>query len=138
MTNNILAVLFGVALIGGTFYYVNLEPEEEVEEGEEIEAEVEIEEEDLAEEEIVSLVECLEGANVIAYGSRTCPHCLALVESFGGYDIIDPIYVECSSGDKRCQTDKQTGYVPEVQIDGELYQGERSPVAIAAVAGCEF
>lgn len=137
MINNILAVLFGVALIGGSIYYVNLEPEEEVKEEEE---EVEIEEEeDLAEEEeLISLVECLEGANVTAYGSRTCPHCLALVESFGGYDVIDPIYVECSTGDERCQTDKQTGYVPEIQINSELYQGERSPEAIAMAVGCEF
>ncbi|MCF7845332.1 MAG: hypothetical protein K9M12_01035 [Candidatus Pacebacteria bacterium] len=137
MINNILAVLFGVALIGGTVYYVNLEPEEEAKE-EEIESEVEVEEEDLVEEELISLVECLEEANVIAYGSRTCPHCIALVESFGGYDVIDPIYVECSTGDERCQTDKQTGYVPEIQINGELYQGERSPATIAEVAGCEF
>jgi trans-2-enoyl-CoA reductase len=144
MNNNILAVLFGLVLIGGSIYYVNLEPEEEVEvevevkEGEETESEVEVEEEDLPEEELISLVDCLEEANVVAYGSKTCSYCLALVESFGGYDIIDPIYVECSTGDERCQTDKQTGYVPEIQINSELYQGERSPEAIAMAAGCEL
>ncbi|MDA3815126.1 MAG: hypothetical protein PF549_02050 [Patescibacteria group bacterium] len=144
MTNNILAVLFGVALIGGAFYYVNLEPEEE-----EIEEEVGVEEEEIEEEgieeeveieeeELISLVDCLEGKNVVAYGSKTCPYCMALVESFGGHDIIDPIYVECSAGAERCQTEKQTGYVPEIQINGELYEGERSPSAIAKAAGCEF
>ncbi len=140
MMNNILAALFGVALIGGTFYYVNLEKvDEEQEEQKQEEVENEDPEEVLAEKEaLASLVDCLKEKKVVAYGSKTCPYCLDLVESFGGYDIIGPIYVECSGGDERCQTDKQTGYVPEIQINSELYQGERSPKAIARVAGCDF
>jgi hypothetical protein len=142
MMNNILAVFFGIALIGGSVLYVNLEKveeEEQQEQQEQEQAESEAPEESLVDEEaLASLVDCLKEKKVVAYGSRTCPHCLNLVESFGGYDIIDPIYVECSGGDERCQTDKQTGYVPEIQIDSELYQGERSPKAIAKVAGCDF
>jgi glutaredoxin len=138
MIKNILAVLFGVILIGLTIYSVNIEKEPEQEEPEQEQSEEEQEEESSSDDDLTDLVSCLEEENVVIYGTSTCPHCLAVVESFGGYDVINPIYANCSEGDERCETDKQTRYVPEIQINGELYEGERSPEAVALKVNCEL
>lgn len=42
------------------------------------------------------IISCLDNAGVVIYGSRTCPACASLVETFGGYVAMGSIYVECS------------------------------------------
>ncbi len=89
------------------------------------------------------LVQCLQEKNVVVYGSYTCPACSQLVDDFGGSDVIKPIYVECTgiAGEEeanRCENEMQTRYVPEIQIDGELYEGSRSPQALAEEISCEI
>ncbi len=89
-------------------------------------------------DKIGQLVDCLEEKNMVIYGSKTCPACANLADSFGGYDKIEQIYVECTDDWDRCQSEKKTGYVPEIQIDGELYEEGRSLSLLASYVGCEF
>jgi hypothetical protein len=73
-----------------------------------------------------SYVTCLQEAGVVIYGSATCPACAALVESLGGLDAVKPIYVECHKETERCSNEMKTNYVPEIQINGELFEGDRN------------
>lgn len=84
------------------------------------------------------IIECLADAGVLIYGTLTCPACNALVESYGGYDVIDPIYVICNQDWDRCNEEMQTDYVPEIQIQGELYKGSRSLEDLAEAVKCVF
>lgn len=84
------------------------------------------------------LVSCLKTAGVVIYGSVTCPFCKQLVDSFGGYDVVDAIYVECSVYPDRCTNELIGRGVPEIQIEGEMYQGSRKPEEIGSAVGCEF
>ncbi len=132
MNKTILAILVGAFLISGAFYLTrstgedyktnNVANEEEVEENNNGETSI--------------LIDCLKEKEVVVYGSKTCPACTQLVSEFGGYDVISPIYVECMEERDRCTEEKQTGYVPEIQIKGELYKGGRSPEVIASEVGC--
>ena len=84
-----------------------------------------------------SLVSCLADRGVLVYGSRTCPACVALIDQFGGYDVIEPIYVECADDHERCIEEMQGRYVPEIQIGGEIYNGPRTPEALAEITRCD-
>ncbi|MFP4022587.1 MAG: glutaredoxin domain-containing protein [Candidatus Paceibacterota bacterium] len=88
--------------------------------------------------DLKELVACLDDAGVVIYGSRTCPYCSQLVESFGGRDIVDSIYVECSDEPERCQEELIGKGVPEIQIDGEMYRESRDPKVIGEAANCQI
>ncbi len=88
-------------------------------------------------EDIGELIECLEKENFIIYGSATCPYCLELVDMFGGYEKIDPIYVECTEEQEVCQENNITS-VPAIFIDNQPYQGERSIKAFAEAVNCQL
>ncbi len=136
MNKIILAILVGAFLISSALYLTK--PESSVVIEEEEEEVVEEETNDPENEEIISLVNCLKEKEVVVYGSKTCPACAQLVDGFGGHDIIDPIYVECMEERERCDDEKKTGYVPEIQIKGELYEEGRSPSDLALKVGCEL
>ncbi len=87
---------------------------------------------------INGFVQCLADAGMVIYGSRTCPACRQLAESFGGYDAISLIYVECSEEWERCSQEMKTNYVPEIQIKGVLYNGSRDLNALAEKTGCKL
>lgn len=87
---------------------------------------------------IEELVACLRDSGVTIYGSVTCPYCNQLAQSFGGYDVIDSIYVECSKEPDRCKDEMLGRGVPEIQINGEMYQGPRNPRDIGKAASCEM
>lgn len=86
---------------------------------------------------VSNLVSCLAEAGMVIYGSRTCPACAALADSFGGYEKIEEIYVECTEEQERCGLEMQTNYVPEIQIKGEVYNGPRDPDSLAEVTNCK-
>jgi len=113
MNKNILIAIVILIVILGTVYFVNVKPEK-------------------------PFIQCLADAGVVIYGSRTCPACAQLVESFGGYDKIALIYVECNEEREKCSSEMQTNYVPEIQIQGELYSGPRSPDNIADAVSCNI
>lgn len=82
--------------------------------------------------------ECLSDKGVTIYATKTCPSCSSLVESLGGYDAVEPIYVECMENQERCDEEKDTEYVPEIQINGELYEGQRSKEKLSEVTNCSL
>jgi len=152
MNKNIIIVLIALLIIGGVLYFITYEDREEIETEENEEAVEEDDEEALPEEEdeedveaevmgeseTISLIDCLEEEGMTIYGSKTCPACTMLADSLGGYEAIDPIYVECTDDWDRCEENKETGFVPEIHIEDELYEGGRSPEELAEAVGCEL
>ncbi len=94
--------------------------------------------EHVSEDQMKELVSCLDEAGVVIYGSVTCPFCEQLANSFGGYDVISSIYVECTEESERCDEEMIGRGVPEIQIKGEIYQGSRDPLDIGREVGCEL
>ncbi len=150
----ILALLFGIALVSASWYYVENYNQNDTDEKEvikeeaadqlEVESDVLLEEQSLIMEEkdtandMPTLVSCLKDNNVVIYGNKSCPACAALAESFGGYSVIDNIYIECTEEREKCNEEKETNYVPEVQIGGDVYRGNRSPSELALATNCPF
>jgi glutaredoxin len=94
-----------------------------------------------SEEELVELKkfnECLATKGFVIYGSNTCPHCRDLVQLLGGYETAASVYVECSENRERCNDEAITGYVPEIQIDGQLYEGQRNLESFSQETGCSL
>ncbi len=83
-----------------------------------------------------AFMQCLDDAGVVIYGSRTCPACARLSQEYGGYDMMSPIYVECTVYPERCQQEMLVNYVPAVQIRGEIFEGWGSPQNLSIVTGC--
>ncbi len=115
-------------------------PEEETVIGndEEIDNEVKEEPEETSGDSISQLVQCLADAGVVVYGMYTCPACAQFADSFGGYEVIDPIYVECTEEWERCNQEMKTTYVPEIQIKDSLFEGQRTPQGLAEATGCKI
>ena len=81
--------------------------------------------------------ECLANNGVVIYGSEWCPACQALIQTLGGKDAVESVYVECTQNQERCTQEAKTGYVPEIQINGEVYSGQRTIAALAQITGCQ-
>ena len=96
-----------------------------------------IEEEFNEKGDIESLINCLKTKNFTIYGSKTCPYCLDLVNLFGGYEKVAPIYVECSDQKEICQ-EKDIALVPTILINDEVYEGEKTLQAFASRTQCFF
>ncbi len=83
-----------------------------------------------------NLISCLEREGVVIYGTKWCALCARLIESFGGYEKVKPIFVDCDEDGEKCKENMFGRGVPEVQIKGEYYSGTMSPDDIAGAAGC--
>ncbi len=125
----LLASLAGIVLIAGAFLLTHdfSLPEEENKNNGRME----------------EFVECLKEEGVIIFGSSTCPACKMLEEEYGGYEVIKPIYLDCSTfGEReevaRCREEMETDFVPEVQIKGEVFKEWGSPENLAKETGCEL
>ncbi len=154
MKETLLAALFAVLLVGGAVYVTQIDdikkaPAEEEERTKQESTQDSAKEEEKAkqengqesterEEEMNGLVECLKNEGVVIYGSSTCPACRDLVQEFGGSDVIDPVYVECTREAQICSKEMQGDYVPEIQIGGEVYRGDRSPQSLGEEVGCKI
>ncbi len=134
---SILVSLVVLGLVGLTFYFA-LQAEDE--------AEGEVSSDNGSQVssqsgELISNVDeftgCLDEADAIIYGSVTCPACGRLADKFGGYEAMDPIYVECTEDGDRCASEKLTGFVPEAQVDGELIEAADIVGALSRETGCE-
>ena len=136
MKKDILAVVISVGVISGAIFLAGVTDNGSADLTGSSQEEVEVD------EEMSSLIDCLAEEDLVIYGAEWCPACTQLAESLGGYDAIDPIYVECAEGTeeeaRRCQEETQTTYVPEIQIDGELYEGPNDPQSLANEVGCEL
>lgn len=83
-------------------------------------------------------VQCLAEEEVVVYGTETCPACTSFAEQFGGYEEIDPIYVECREDPENCSLNMQTEFVPEIQISGVLFEEASTPENLGEVTGCKL
>ena len=82
--------------------------------------------------------QCLADSGLVIYGSEWCPACKALVETLGGDDKVKPVYVECTTNQEICEENKKTNYVPEIQFNGEVYEGHRTLEALSQLTGCKL
>ena len=90
----------------------------------------------LDDDSLVLFNECLAQEGMVIYGSEWCPACQSLVSTLGGKEAVAPVYVECTQEQERCAAEKLTGYVPEIQLRGEVYAGARTIAALAEATGC--
>jgi thioredoxin-related protein len=81
--------------------------------------------------------ECLAEQGLIIYGSEWCAACKSLIQTLGGYEAVQPIYIECMEQQEKCAIEKQTNYVPEIQFLGKVYEGQRTIEALAQLTGCK-
>ena len=88
-------------------------------------------------EELIKFIICLEKADFVIYGANWCGWTQKLVEMFGGFDMVMPIYVECTEESELCEEKGVTAY-PTILIEGEKYQGARTFEEIAITTGCEL
>ncbi len=86
--------------------------------------------------ELRAFNKCLADNGLVIYGSNTCPHCRNLVTLLGGYDVASSIYVECSQERERCNNEAKTGYIPEIQLNGEIFEDARTLESFAQETGC--
>jgi len=134
------------------FYFAAL-PEERIdttnnnvteeEDGEEREEDEVVENEESISEDDVDITEdfisCLEEKGVVIYGSKFCPACTMMVESLGGHEMAEPVYVECTEEEARCDEEMEGGAVPEIQIEGEVFKvGAIAPEVLAKETNCEL
>ncbi|MFW6220800.1 MAG: glutaredoxin domain-containing protein [Nanoarchaeota archaeon] len=82
--------------------------------------------------------QCLAENGIVIYGSSTCPYCGQLVELLGGSDAVKPVYVECTQNQQKCMDEMLGRGVPEIQLDGELYEGQRTIDDLAKATNCQI
>lgn len=83
-------------------------------------------------------IQCLIDSGMEVYASKTCPACSDFANSLGGYDAIANLFVFCDDDMDRCNEKMQTNYVPEIQINGEVYEGSRDLDSLADLTGCKL
>ena len=87
-------------------------------------------------EEISIFVDCLAEKGLKIYGANWCGWTKRLtIDTFGGFDIVAPIYVECTENDVLCREKNIMGY-PTIKINDEDYQGTRTFESMAQATGC--
>jgi hypothetical protein len=87
-------------------------------------------------EELEKFVECLKDADFVIYGANWCGYTKQLVTMLGGWDMVKPIYVECTENEELCQ-EKGVGGYPTILIQGEEYQGGRTFEEFGAATDCQ-
>ncbi len=93
-------------------------------------------------EEIRTFSECLAEKGMKVYGAAWCPHCQNLIASFGGKELIAPIYIECSDSERNptenaelCEQEDIQGF-PTIKVNGEIYEDSRTFEGFAEATGC--
>lgn len=90
----------------------------------------------ISSEELIKFINCLKEDNFIIYGANWCGWTKKLVEMLGGFDMVKPIYIECTDEKELCEEKGITGY-PTIFINGEKYQGARTFEEFATATGCQ-
>lgn len=134
MKNRLIIFVIIIIAVAGAFYFIS--SVNSVNEEKDLYLSVNVVNEE--ENPYVSLVNCLAEKDVIVFSTYTCPFCINFADQFGGFEIIMPIYVDCADNPERCAQEMQTNYVPEIQINGVLYDGPRTPEALAEFTGCKI
>jgi len=90
----------------------------------------------LSPEELTKFIACLKKADFVIYGANWCGWTKKLVETLGGWDMVKPIYVECTKNEELCKEKEIQGY-PTILIKDKEYEGARSLEQFGAATGCE-
>ncbi len=140
MKNKKLLFLSALILTFSTLFLTGCtNNEEDVEVEREVEQEVEKNDDlNLSEVPSAEFISCLVDSGIVIYGSKTCPACVDLVTTFGGYDAVEDLFVFCSDAGKRCELEMQTNFVPEIQMNGELAEINRNLADFAEITNCEL
>lgn len=89
--------------------------------------------------ELKEFNDCLYENGMVIYGMEWCPLSNNLVNTLGGEEAVERIYVDCGKPkNQHCERQVKTGSLPEIQIDGELYRGEKSLEGFAEATGCDL
>lgn len=91
----------------------------------------------ISSEELTKFLDCLEKADFVIYGANWCGWTEKLVEMLGGFDMVKPIYVECTEEEELCEEKGIRGY-PTIFIEGEEYQGARTFEGFTAATDCDM
>ncbi len=87
-------------------------------------------------EKIKEFVSCLATKDFKIYGANWCGWTKKLVvDTFGGFDIVEPIYIECTEKKDVCASEGVEGY-PTIKVNGETYEGGRDFKSFEAFTGC--
>lgn len=87
-------------------------------------------------EEILAFSTCLAESGVKIYGADWCGPTNQLVNNLGGFDLISPIYVECTKQEELCAQEQISGY-PTIKINGERINPQRNFEGFEKVTGCK-
>jgi hypothetical protein len=82
--------------------------------------------------------DCLADNGVVIYGAYWCSACSQLVELLGGYNAVESVYVECAEEQQKCQQEMIGTGIPEIQINGEMYQKQRTLEGLSQITGCSL
>lgn len=85
--------------------------------------------------QIETFTQCLAQKDFIVYGANWCGYTKQVVTLFGGFDVIDPVYVECTEDQELCAQEGIQGY-PTIRVGGQAYQGQRTFEGFAQATGC--
>ena len=88
-------------------------------------------------EDVLALVSCLKDKDFVIYGADWCPFCTKLLDMFGGKDVAEPIYVECTEQESLCKEKEISGY-PTILVNNKKYEGTRSLEGFALATGCSL
>lgn len=143
MKEIIIALVLMALLIGGMMFFTRDDDERNIVEetdGVNVVEEVVEQEEVLGSQDAPSdeFIQCLVDSDMVVYASKTCPACTDFANTFGGYDAVENLFVLCGEQQDVCQEKMQTGYVPEIQFEGEVFQGDRSLQALSELTNCEL
>ncbi len=133
------AELFDVYLTKDGKYFFpaghSLEPSQEIYPERPDSEDVYQEEPDEIPSNVESFVSCLSEQGFKIYGAERCPFCGDLVDKFGGYDVAEPIYVECTEQEELCEEKGITAY-PTIFLKEQEYEGMWSLEAFARETEC--
>ncbi len=86
-------------------------------------------------EKLEQFIACLNRSGFKIYGAAWCTYCKQLVEMLGGYEMVKPIYVECTVEKEECAKADIRAY-PTIMINGTRYAGERTIEAFSKATNC--
>ena len=84
---------------------------------------------------VILFSSCLAEKEVRVYGANWCGWTQKLVDAFGGQELIDPIYVECTENEELCSSEGIEGF-PTIKIAGEKVDIQRTLEGFATAVDC--
>lgn len=86
-------------------------------------------------EEMDKFIACLAQSDFVIYGASWCGWTGKIVNMLGGFESVNPVYIECEEETEICAEKNITGY-PTILIAEKQYQGARTFADISSATGC--